>query len=593
MNTVSSQLPTNLFLPQTVSAIRGQAAELSSLRLQQQVVATIVELDKDEAVLEIGGKSYRTPAHESMQPGQTLQLQVVATEPSLEMKVLGFSRQDQLGQLFSLLSQPYDWSKLGEQIQNLAKESPELRTLANLFRQLSQVLTPGAKVPDEVAEAVKRLHRHLQPQAAEAQQQNSPKALPGFELAPKRPSADQPVALHNWSRLLTHLKEHIAEGQNLAAGPKARGGWYAQTRELIGQLQTTLRVGALSSPVVQTVRPLLHQLQRLPQVTPQLGLEIRQLDTMVQRSSSPAVMSQDFVANDIPVQTSGLRVELPPPPSGNHLSPPNGGARVTEGVEPLEKMVRQLLAALPADKEKMVLPPKLAGQIEGMLQPLVAAEKVSLTLLPQVEGLLQQIARTPDAVGAESFRQKLGVLSLLLGFSVSKIGKRQDVNEKIGLLQHGLQQLQERLAGKGEEPLKRLELLQWCRERLSDEQVQFIPLPFNDLEEGYLLVRQYEYGEQKKPDSGNEVQLSMALRLSAIGNVRVDMLYDRSGLRLQIAGEDNEKMNYLEQFSTDLEGALRDVTLVSLGFRDDAVLPTPQLKKRVFPEADRLLNMRA
>ncbi len=625
MNTVSSQIPANLFLPQTLSTLRVQAAELQSFRVQQQMLATVVEINEEEgeAVLEIGGKNYRTPLNDTMQSGQLLQLQVLKTEPALEFNVLGVSKQDQLAQLFTLLAQPYDWAKLAEQIQRLAKDSPELSTLANLFRQFRQVVAPGQKLPDEIADAIKVLTRQLQALNAQETRPDAAALLPGFELVMKRPQKDSPAALHSWARLLTQLKDHIGRGQQLPDA-KDRGQWYGQTRELLGELQTVVKGQALSASLLRGLSPLLNQLQQLTPVTPQLARDIRLLDNLVQKTTATGVLSQDFVSDDrqsARIQQVGGRLPLsagPTPESTAAL--PVTGAATREGAvalptgaaeqliktdfhaEPatvpppsLDKLVRQVVTLLRDSEGTVALPGKIVGQLEGALARSIEKGQIAAEHLPYVNNLLQQLSNAPATLAPETFREKLGVLSLLLGFGIDKIGKEKSGDTKASLLQQSLYALKDQLTGKGDEPLQRLELLQLCRDKLADQQVQFFPLPFEDLEEGYLLVRQHSYKDgsgSAKDDPREELQLSMALRLSAIGSVRVDMLYGVSGLRLQLAGENRQKMHYLETFAADLRGALSGIKLLSIGFRDDAQLPTMQLKQNVLPEADRLLNMR-
>ena len=586
MNTVGSQFPANLFLPQNISTLRVQAAELQSFRTQEQVLATIIEVNQEqgEAVLEIGGKSYRAPLNETMQPGQLLQLQVIKGEPAPEFKVLGISKQDQLSQLFALLAQPYDWSKLADQVQFLAKDNPQLSALANLFRQFRQVISPGEKVPDEIAQAIKVLTSQLQSLNSQAERQEASPLLPGYELVFKRSPGDSPAAVHNWTRLLTQLKEHIDNGQQLP-DLKARGQWYGQTRELLGQLQSMVKGEGLSAPLMRNLGPLLNQLQQATPVTPQLVRDIQQLHSLVQKQTVTGMLSQDFISGDrLPVaKAEGGGAPLPrqSPGPGAASAPVSGSGSAPQGKTPesvmagnepqvrpgvsgsqavqpagLDKVVRQLVTLLQDADETVPLPAKVVGQLEGALVRSVETGQVAIEHLPYINNLLQQLNSSPDAVTLESFRAKLGVLSLLLGFSLEKSGRDKAADVKASLLQQSLLALKDQLAGKGDEPLQRLELLQLCRDKLADQQVQFIPLPFADLEEGYLLIRQHSYTdkEAEKETSYEELQLSMALRLSAIGSVRVDMLYSSSGLRLQIAGENRQKMHYLETFSDDLKG---------------------------------------
>jgi len=239
------------------------------------------------------------------------------------------------------------------------------------------------------------------------------------------------------------------------------------------------------------------------------------------------------------------------------------------------------------------LPPGIAGQLEGLLARFKDLAALSSGRLAELETLLQQTAKSADLHSPQSFREQLGFLSLLFGFLLERNLLQSKQQEPLNLLQQALLRFRNQLAGKGDEALQRLELLHWCRDRLADEQVQFIPLPFSELEEGYLLIREQDRSAHEVDDRDPELQLSMALRLSALGSVRVDLLYGPSGLRVQLAGEGREKMVFLEKFGAELERAMTSVRLLSLGFRDDARQPTSQLKKRVLPASDQLLNTRA
>ncbi len=615
MNKVGSQLPTNLFVSQSIPSIRTQVAGLHNLRLQQQVFATIVEVnqDTDEAVLDIAGKNYRTPLNETMQPGQMLQLEVIKTQPGLEFRVLGSSKQVQLAQLFSTLSQPFDWSKMADQVQVLAKDNPDLRVLANLFQNLQQAVLPDIKLPPEVATAIKVLVQQMQ--SLESELMRPEGGLRSFDFAPqmKTPALDSPVVVQNWNRLLTRVKEHIDVGHQLSRG-EARSGWYGQTRDLLSQLQEVVRTQNLPSPQLQKLQPLLNQLQQLPVVTPQLARDIKQLDHLVQKMPAQIVTTQDFVTGNRPAIAKGDVTVAPerhiaspgqtipyrdvPLSSADLVTKNSSTAAPATGMEPrsgdVEKIIRQIVAVLKTSDETVSIPAKLSGQLEGGLTRMVTSGQVASEHLPYVEALIQELQTQSNSthLNVASFKQKLGVVAVLFGFSINKHLAPFEVDKKRSLLLQGLAYVKEQLAGKGDEPLQRLELLQLCREKLAEQQIQFIPLPFTDLEEGYLLFRHHTHQNEKSGTDYHELELSLALRLSAIGSVRVDMLYSSSGLRLQLAGEDEQKMHYLERFEADLKGALHNVRLLSVNFKDDAQLPTPQLKKRVFPEADQLLNTR-
>ncbi len=238
------------------------------------------------------------------------------------------------------------------------------------------------------------------------------------------------------------------------------------------------------------------------------------------------------------------------------------------------------------------LPPYALGRLEGVLDRIRSSAQVAPELVAKLEGMLQQVAHVTHGHSAAPLAEQLGFMSMFFGLSVERELLHGKFEQSFNRLQELLQRLSAQPDTDLDEPLKRLEFFQLCREKLGQEQVQFLPLPFPQLEEGYLIADRRPSQSENRNESQDALQMSLSLRLSALGNLRVDMLYDQHGLRLQLACEDQDKMRYVERFSEDLRARLGAVKLLSLGFRDDARQPVAELQQRVSPQTASLLNAR-
>ncbi len=262
-------------------------------------------------------------------------------------------------------------------------------------------------------------------------------------------------------------------------------------------------------------------------------------------------------------------------------------AELAQGVEKLTAEVQQL------QTQKGGLAPELVGRLEGLLDKLQQLPQQTATapVLPGLELITAQLAQLIQQTTLSPKGGQLGYLSQLFGFNLEAELLNGKKKEALASLKMSLLTLHKHLADDGDEPLQRLEMLQLCKAKLADEQVQFLPLPFPELEEGYLTVeRQREQDEELDPDA--PLQLSISLRLSALGNMRVDMLYENDGLHLRVACEDKQRMRYLKKHTKELEEAIESVPVQGLSFSADAQVPAQQLLERLLPETFGMLDDR-
>ncbi len=597
------------------------------LRLEQIVRARVVEGGGERALLELNQRHYRAQGSQELQIGQRLTLQVLQTHPRLEFRVLDDPLGGRLNQLLPTLSQTFDWSLLLEKLLRQPQKLSQVPELQQVFRQLQHLLQPGGDLPAKLGPELLRLAAQL-PQTDLSSQAASLVLPQAFTGSAAFAGGTEAAATGNVDQLLSALQLQIGKAAQVASG-LAGQRWQDETGQLLRSFQQ-VQLSTLTPLQRGDLLPLLNQLRQLPQLPQALTVELSRLLPALQlrgqaltaqtgqtpvgvEQNTPAGQPVEAPVNQLQARTSASPQGFPSAPPATY-GPFRPAARTSSDMaqtlgaspavgaekqppassspgQPVADQLQQLLAQVKQlQKEKGALPAQLNGQLEGLLQKLqaVAGGKVSPTL-PGLEHLATQVAQLLSQGPLSPDGKTLGLLSQLFGFHLEAELLKGKQKEALASLKLGLLQLQEELGEEVKEPLQRLELLQLCKAKLAEEQVQFLPLPFNELEDGYLLLeRPAEEAETFDPDA--PLQLSLALRLSALGNMRIDMLYEKQGLHLRVACEDQARMAYLESCADELTEAIVSLPVQGVNFAADANLPAQRLLERLLPEARSTFN---
>lgn len=589
MTIVNPNLPTNLFQLTSLQPVSRQEVRQLDLRLEQIVRVTVVEGGMDEALLDLNHQQFKVRTDQELQAGQQLLLQVLKTHPRFEFQTLNASLNDRLQRLLPLLTKPYDWGRLVESLKPPLEPGSFSPLPPLLYGRLLDLLTPhGPDLPifrNAFTEAAAGL-RMLAAQAG-SEAVGLPEGSAGFFLNPASPGSYLPgEAATGLSRSLTEVLKNIRE--HLLQLPKSTDQplpekWHARARELLLPVSRDFSPELLSEPMKQQLFGILREIMLHPRVSPQLAAEIEaqiaylerrvlqvvQLRNEPARSMEPAVISERFAT--VRPQSGEAQEKLQP---------------LISATESVISQARQVL------EQKNGLPPELFGRLEGLLARLKLLQEesgVPREMAALVEPLVNQLTQLTSAPMIPANGQSLGVLSQLFGFYLEAELLQEKQEAALASLKAALLNLRKQSGDDLKEPLRRLELFQLCKARFAEEQVVFLPLPFNELEEGYLLAGKQAGREQ---DEGERLQMSLSLRLSALGNMRIDMLYDRQGLQLRIACENQEKMAYLQSSAAELQGALQSIRLQGLSFSADAQLPARQLQQRLCPDSLNMLDER-
>ncbi len=603
MTIVNPNLPANLFIHNSTSPVHTPEERQLDLRLEQVIRATVVEGGLDRALLEMNHQQFRAQTEHELQVGQQLTLQVLQTHPRMQFKVLNDPLNDRLSQLLPLLTRAYDWGHLVNQLRQTPSQNVLSQAAYQVLSQLQKMLDPTEGRSDMLKENISRIVAQLQQLSVpvEGVQERSGSQQQEAVHLPMQYSLPAPAA--ELSRTIMLLVKNLQE--QLALLPKQAGqpltkNWYQETRDLLAPLRQGHGLPQAPESQYQILLSVLSRIQQHPRVSPQLAQEVERILLQIQRQ----VSGDDPPQTKISVNSESANARAPQAFFNQVPGFPQATARSTEthstkGADVLARIsaeITQLLSLLPQGQvPKQGLSPELLGHFEGLLVRLQQLSQTAgaVPLLPAgFEVIVSQLHQLVSQQTGSPEGGQLGVLSQLFGFYLETELLRGKQKDALTSLKSSLLRMQKELGNEVEEPLRRIELFQLCKAKLAEDQIQFLPLPFNELEEGYLLAEKQHGEDDNERDGEPPMRLSLSLRLSALGNIRVDMFYEKRGLHLRLAGENQEKMHYLQNSVEELKKSIEAIRLHGISFSADAKLPARQLQERLMPDSFNMLDER-
>ncbi len=606
MTTVNSNsiFPGNLFISTAtlpVNVVEGLKCELNT---GQMVRATVIEAGLNGAILEVNRQRYLAQGEQELRVGQKLNLQVLQTQPQLEFKVLSDSLNDRLSQALPLLARSFDWSQLVGQLRQQLGQSPQLQSAEKVYNQLQQIFNPTTGVPVSLKESMAFITTQLQQLTTFVETPLANNLLPAQPLSLPVLQVSQQLPPFALSKTITSLINNLQTQLSLLPKPGQAQAkqvdqtlpkvWYVETRNLLAPLQQGLELPQLLIPQRQLLVTVLNQIRQHPRVSSQLAGEVERIlikmDKQVAQDLSLPLRRTKTLSKEGFAVTPKQNFIQPLPRSVKETGAKAGGSLIQLSAE-----IKQVIEQVPqVQEQKQSIAPELLGRLEGLLgrlQKLPQAAGDVPVLLPGVEVIVSQLEQLVAQRPAVPQSGQLGMLSQLFGFHLETELLQGRKKAALASLKLSLLGLQKDLGEDVAEPLRRLELFQLCKAKLAEEQVQFLPLPFNELEEGYLLSERQSRADDNDL-SGSPLQMSLSLRLSALGNIRIDMLYEKEGLHLRLACEDREKMDYLQNCIDELKESLQAIELQGVSFSADAQLPARQLQERLLPDLPNMLDAR-
>ncbi len=602
MTIVNPLVSSHVVIQATTTATRPEERQ-NDLRVEQIVRATVVEGGLDKALLDLKGQKVLIQSEQELQTGQKLQLQVLTTHPKLSFKLLATPLESHLASLLPLLAKPFNWDSLTQQVQQGMK--PQSEPMKQTLEKLSTFLRPQTEVPTQDIAKIASVLSQLKT------------STPLFS------GTNGPALAASIDRLLTALNWQV-ESPDLATQLKAIAVQFRQQPELMHEVTRgeQEKIAGLLKQIDQTLKPLQPEQARHlaaelkprlaahPTKLPQLIMPgeptplPQQLKTMVQLIQQQPNLIHEFRGID-QERLTGILTQIGQThkplqfEQAQHLATElkallsTNPAQFTQLIGGASQKLPFFLPAQPATHE---LSPSLLGQMMGLFEQLelaVAEQPIwpqdLRQIVQQVLGAMQPLLSEPEILIKS---ENLGIFSQLFGLNLEAELLRGKTRDALSSLKLALLGERTELGPKGEEAIHRIELFQICRVRLAEQNLTFVPLPLPFLEEGFLLVEEHNPKDQQEETEGKSTQLSLHLRLSYLGNLRIDMLSEPSGMSLRFACEDQQRVNFLQSLNDQLQERLQDLNIRGTSFTTGAETPANVLLKKLLPAAHRVLDDR-
>lgn len=234
------------------------------------------------------------------------------------------------------------------------------------------------------------------------------------------------------------------------------------------------------------------------------------------------------------------------------------------------------------------IPLPFSSLTEGGLGPL-QRQALEGALAPQQWAQLEQLSSRMmgDMSAADS---KLVVnLARMLGLDFEALLAKDQLDQANA----GLKGMLAALKSNGELPesvrdnasqmSQQLDILQLCRLRLAQEGILFLPLPFEFLEQGYVLFEQPEQGSDGNGDAGGHL-VSLNLTLGQLGPMQVNLLFEQQALFVRIKCQDEATVSVVEGYCDELHESLQPFSIRSIQVTPGAQDPALTLLDRLQPQ---------
>ena len=236
---------------------------------------------------------------------------------------------------------------------------------------------------------------------------------------------------------------------------------------------------------------------------------------------------------------------------------------------------------------------------EGLLS-LVAGDSLQSRLLTgsQAEAVLAAQGGTGQPIGKGG--ELLQQLVNRLGLNLEGLLAAGNTEEAVQTVKFALLEMvqnfaeQGRLVDSGRQALNTIEFLQLAQLQTIRQDALILPLPLPFLEQGYLLTE--DYSEQSgKDDRDREMarRFSLLLKLTPLGNLRIDFLATNDGVYIRFNSESKEVSDYLATLKADLDSAITSTAVHGVSFTESGEDPLGTVLRKIRAGADAFIDTNA
>ena len=141
--------------------------------------------------------------------------------------------------------------------------------------------------------------------------------------------------------------------------------------------------------------------------------------------------------------------------------------------------------------------------------------------------------------------------------------------------------------------LATLELYQFAQLQLNQQNILIFPLPFPFLNQGYLLIEDYDTQEDHLAENKDNFHFSLHLSMTGLGNMKIEFIQGKEELFIRFNMESKQKAAFLSQFQETLKDMISTVPVSSITFTDNVESPATELVRKIFPSGESILNTTA
>ncbi|MDP3480077.1 MAG: hypothetical protein Q8R88_09910 [Desulfoprunum sp.] len=502
---------------------------------QGQTLRAVVVAENagNQFTLETGGSRFVVESRVPLSPGQSLNLQVLSTDPKIELQITEDRGSQFLSRSLASTGSNRDLASFFTLLQQIAPSQ-----LPNLSGSSLQTLQQFALLQQENAPGLG---------GSSAQQGTTGQTLSASDYGPK-------VLQQIFVQLGAQIENLFAQGKDQAVLASVKSA--IQDVALLFQGKGQLSQAALS---------------QLDQLAPS-SKQLFEIISLFQQNNTAGQGAKDAVFNQL-----FQHLQLQP----NLLSAANSANTLNT----LNSGLAELAFLLKGP--------------ESLLQ-LFSTNSLQSGLLTQsqAEAILsaQGGAGGSENKGGELLQQLVNKLGLNMEGLLAAGNKEEAVKTVkfalIELVQNFAEQ--SKLLESGKHALNTLEFFQLTQLQAGRQNTLIVPLPLPFLEQGYLVVEDYK--DQSGQDrQGREMpkNFSLFLKLSPLGNLKIDFLSSGDGVYIRFNSESKEVSDFLATFKDELDNAVSDTRVHGVSFTENGEDPLTAVLKRSRAGAESFINAKA
>lgn len=148
----------------------------------------------------------------------------------------------------------------------------------------------------------------------------------------------------------------------------------------------------------------------------------------------------------------------------------------------------------------------------------------------------------------------------------------------------------ERISEQANKILATIELYQFSQIQLTNQNLLIFPLPLPFVEQGYLLIEDYDKEDQETSETGDNQKFSLHLSMSELGDIQINFLQNSDTLFIKILFDSEEKVLFASQFKGLLEEMLSSRNELVISFSSGAESPAHALAQKLFADGQSFID---